>query len=193
MFNKERLYNSQAWISEDIGETYRLEIFEDILATGNANSNRTVTYFTVVEEGDNLKLNINDYIGKVEINKTITNGNIEITVISKQVYESYEKYKIKVKNNTENEIALDGFRNNKSVYLLDNKGGKKIALINELTMQELLVKRNLSITKEIKFDRVYNTDLFITSIVFEDVILDYKEYKNNKEDYKDTLKIEIDI
>ena len=193
MFDKERLYNSQAWISEDIGETYRLEIFEDILATGNANSNRTATYFTVVEEGDILKLNINDYIGKVEINKTITMGNIEITVISKQVYESYEKYKIKVKNNTKNDIALDGFRNNKSVYLLDNKGGRKIALINELTIQELLVKRNLSITKEIKFDRVYNTDLIITSIVFEDVILDYKEYKNNKKDYKDTLKIEIDI
>ena len=195
MFRTEKMYNSQAWISDDIGETYRIEIFEDMLSSGNANSGSTTEYYTAVEENDELRLNINDYIGKVEINKAMSQDNIEITVISKQVYESYEKYKIKVKNKTRNDILLDGFRDNKAVYLLDNKGNKKISYINEFTMQELLVKRNLSITKEIKFDKTYSTSSFSSAIVFEDVILNYKEYKNleNKDDYEDTLKLEISI
>ncbi len=196
MFRVEKMYKTQAWISSDeIGETYRIEIFEDMMSSGNANTGSTTEYFTAVEENDELKLNINDYIGKVEINEITTQDDIEITVISKQVYESYERYKIKVKNKTKNDILLDGFRNNKAVYLLDNKGGKKIAYINELTMQELLVRKSLSSSLEIKFDRVYSTSSDILSMIFEDVILNYKEYKNmeNKDDYDNTLKLEINV
>ena len=196
MFNTQKIYNSQSWISNDsIGNTYRVEISEDILSSGKANSNTIEEYFTIVKEDEEYKLNINNYVGKQEINKTIEENNIEITLICKQVYMDYEKYKIKIKNNTNNAILLDGFRNNKSMYLLDTKGGKKIAMLNELTMQELLVKRNLSITKEIKFNRQYTTELTISSLVFEDIILNYNEYKNlsNKKDYNNSLKMEINI
>lgn len=195
LFKTKKIFDSQAWITSDIGETYKIAISEDILSSGNSNENYTDQFFTAVKQGDEYKLNINDYIGKEEINKSETKDNIEITVISKQVYMDYEKYTIKVKNNTNKAILLDGLRNGKSVYLVDNNGGKKYAYLNEFNSLEFLIQKNLTITKEIKFNKTYSAESVIKTINFEDIILDYSTYNSNsnRNEYNNNLKFEMNV
>ena len=62
--------------------TYKVDITEDIMATGNANGIRTQDYMTVVEEDDEIKLNINSFINKEELNKEETIRDKKFTIIN---------------------------------------------------------------------------------------------------------------
>ena len=85
------------------------------------------------------KLNINKYIGTEEINKSKTEDNIEITVISRAKYMDYEKYNVKIKNNTNGEILMDPVGSEASIYLKDTNDIKHKAINNEIIKEDLSV------------------------------------------------------
>jgi len=95
-FKTRRIYNLQAWISNEDNYTYKIDLKEDMLATGNANSASKEDYYTIVYEDGEVKLNINRYIGNVEFNNSNESDNIKIEVLSKDIFMDYEIYNIKV-------------------------------------------------------------------------------------------------
>lgn len=155
-----------------IGDTYKVKIADNLLATGKANEGYSKQdYITVKKIEDEYKLNINNYIGYTEINETTNQNDITMEVIGKNTYIDYEEYTIKVTNNTENTILLDGRSNAKSLYLQDSKENAYSSYSHELTEPALTISSGQTKEVTIKFYSSYISTKKIQYIVFSDLLL----------------------
>lgn len=183
-FEGNKQYSFQSWTTGNNRYTYQVKIFDDMLSTGKTNSRYIEDYVTVVKENETYKLNINSYIGKEEINAITQNENISIKVTNQYIYKDYQLFDIIVKNDTNNLILLDTRENTKKTYLLDNNDNKFEALLYENNEQDLLINANQTKKIQIKFNVVEREDLEVKSINFENIVLNYEQYKFNNEDKK---------
>lgn len=194
VFNTAKTYDIKLWMSGKYS-IYKISIYENALATGTINNNTIDSYYTVVEENNDYKININNLIAKEELNTQNSNDYVTINVISRKIYIDYEEYEIKITNNTQKTILLDGYRKNNSMYLQDSVGSKKTAYINEIPERLLVINPLLSITRTIKFNKAYTQKISSKGIAFEDIILDYDEYKKqeNKQEYNNISGINVGV
>lgn len=158
------------------GNTYRVDIMENMLATGKSNNGYEKQDYITIEETDNeKKLNINSYIGHREINKkTEDNDNgIIVEVLSKEIFKEYEEYKIRVKNNRNELIILDSMTYADSLYLEDSKEQKYPAYTHELTDPMLSLDSGTTKELNIKFYNSYDTNKNIQHIVFSNILVLY--------------------
>ena len=59
LFTEEKIYTIKNWM----GSTYKISLTENLLATGKSNNGIvTEDYFTIVDDGENKRLNINSFI-----------------------------------------------------------------------------------------------------------------------------------
>lgn len=192
VFNTAKTYDIKLWMSGKYS-IYKISIYENALAVGVVNNNAIDSYYTVVEENNDYKININNLIAKEELNTENSNDYVRINVISRKIYIDYEEYEIKITNNTQKTILMDGYRKNNSMYLQDSVGGKKTAYTNEIPERLLIINPLLSITRTIKFNKSYTEKISSKGITFEDIILDYDEYKKqeNKQEYSNVSNINV--
>ena len=170
-----------------MGNIYQIRYTEDILTSGNLNSNNTrQDYITISNQDGENKININSYIENRNINKTTKNKNIEITLTEVEVYMDYEIYNLTIKNNSDNTILLDTSDDINSIYIQDNKNMKYYFFNNEIVDNKLLVKSGYTNNIKIKFNNVYTSNRKISNLIFSKFVLNYDEYKNtdNKGDYE---------
>lgn len=169
VFNGERKTCS---IENWIGDTYKVRIIDNLLATGKSNNGYSKQdYITVKKVDGEYKLNINNYIGYTEINRETEQNDILVNVISKNTYMDYEEYQIKVTNNTDVEVKLDGRSNVKSLYIEDKNGSKYSYYGHEMTDPMLTIPSGQTKEVTIKFYSSYTSTKKIKYIVFSDVIL----------------------
>lgn len=180
-FEGNKQYSFQSWSTANNRYTYQVKIFDDMLSTGKKDNNYIEDYVTIVKENGNYKLNINSYIGKEERNIVEKNENISIKVTNEYIYKDYEIFDIIIKNNTNNQILLDTRESTKTTYLTDSDDNKFEALLYENNEQDLLVETNQAKKIQIKFNVVARDDLEIKSINFTNIILNYEQYKIDKE------------
>lgn len=155
-----------------IDNTYKVRITEDMLSTGKSNSGYSKQdYITVEKVNDEYKLNINRYIGNIQINKTTNYHDITMEVVSKNVYMEYEEYTIKVTNQTENTILLDRRLNPKSLALQDSKQVQYSSYSHELTEPMLTIPSGHTKEVTIKFYSSYVSTKKIKAIIFSDLWL----------------------
>ena len=153
---QKRNYIIENWV----GDTYRVNITEDLLATGkNDNGYSKQDYITVKKVDDEYKLNINNYIGYFKVDKTTTDDNMSVEVVEKNTYKDYEEYTIKVTNKTE------------TLYLEDSKGNKYSYYNHELTTPILTIQSGQTKEITIKFYSTYVSTKNIENIVFSNIIL----------------------
>lgn len=171
---KDKVVNIENWT----GNIYKTSITDDIMATGNIDNKSIQDYITVVTQNGEKKININSFIGKEEINKTVTKDNINITILSRKIYMEYEEYEIRVDNNTDNTILLDTKKSTKTMYLLDKNNIKYYSRSHEVLDGLLKINSGFSTQLEVKYTSAYSITTKIKSLVFEDVIMDYKEFLN---------------
>lgn len=167
---EQKIYSVENWI----GNTYKVSITENMLATGKSNNGYSKQdYITVEEVDENYKLNINNYIRHQEINKTTDDkdNNIVVDVLCKDIYMDRVEYTIKVTNNNDTAITLDGRSNVESLYLESNRGGHYPAYTHELTDPMLNLGQGETKELTIKFYCSYNSTTNIDEIVFSDVII----------------------
>lgn len=172
--------------------TYKVKIAEDILSKGTNNNSAVQDYITVKEEEEGYKLNINQYIGREEIEKVEQNEQYAITIISRDIYMNYEQYKIRIKNNTEDEILLDTMTDEETMYLQDSVGGKYPAYNHELAITDLDITAGNEKEISIKYYSSFNSGKNIKRLVFSDVILNYNSNHKILNDYEKSI-IEIAI
>lgn len=187
---KEQIYNSleifeQAYYNDVFGgetktatvenwvdNTYRVRIVDNLLATGKSNDGYAKQdYITVKKTGEDYKLNINNYIGYTEIGKTTQKDDISVEIISKNTFMDYEEYKIKVTNNTDKDIKIDGRSDVRSLYIEDSRGKKYSSYNHELTDPMLLVQSEHTNELSIKFYSSYTSTKKIEYMVFSDVVV----------------------
>lgn len=184
IFTEKRSYDSVLWINANRGNTYRIEIMSDLLATGQREYMPIEDYYTIVNEAGIYKLNINRFVGKKDINISKEQLGINVTILSKKSYIDYETYEVKIENNSTNKVIFNTKDNPKSIYLQDENDLKHIAFLNEIADNELNIPAGITRTLQIKFNRGYKPKIDITKVVFEDI-------KINNNEQKETLEIEL--
>ncbi|MBQ3145566.1 MAG: hypothetical protein IJB90_03225 [Clostridia bacterium] len=193
VFNNKKSCDIQAWVSNGKYYTYKINLKEDILSTGNANSSSIEDYYTIIYEDGSYKLNINSYIGSVEINKFNQNAEVRIEVLNKDVYMDYEIYNLKIQSKNGKSILLDSLEKTDTMYLEDSNNLQYSAYNHELVTEKLRVRTVKNVG--IKFNKKYTTERKIQKIVFSDIILDYDNYISytNKSEFKNRVKMEIEL
>lgn len=168
-----------------IGNIYKVKYKEDALSTGIYNSENTIQdYITGVrDEENNIKLNINGYIRKEEINKEKEVNKIKINIVEKHQYMNFETYVFEITNNSDNTILLNDIKsediaNQKSMYLEDRNNIKYTAYIHELSEPEMKILPGETRRISIKYYNKYSSSKDIEKIVFSRIILNYDIYQN---------------
>lgn len=188
IFNTYKTYTTENWS----GNTYRVKITEDPLATGKTSNDMAIQeYMTIVDENKEKKLNINNYIGRKKINAEKTKNNIKIEVVSSDTYTEYEVYNIRVTNNSEKTIYLDDGEKTSTIYIEDSNELKYNAASGEIIYSTLKIKPGSTVEYAIKYTNTYRANRKINKLVFENLILNYDEYIKNTEQYKDVIKFEV--
>lgn len=184
--NNKRNVNVENWISN----IYVVDYNEDYLATGKVSKeNSKQDYITVVEYDDETyKLNINNYVGRKEINKANEKNGIKIEVLEVNTYMEYETYKIRIQNNSQNTIKLDDGQEIKGMYIKDDNGMLYGAYTHEISEVDLVVSPRETKEIEIKYYSRYGSEKDITSLGFARIVLNYG---TNMAQSIDSLEIEI--
>lgn len=178
-FETKKEYSFQAWI----GDTYKVKIFDDMLATGKSITNNLTTenYMTIVEENGVDKLNIGGYVGTVELEGEEEKDGIKIQVLEKDIFIDYEIYKIKVTNSTEKDIIMDTKEENGTVYITNSSEAMNFAYGNEMTKEDITVDQGTYKTMEIKFANNYKLKRRVESMTFSKIQLDPEDITNTTE------------
>lgn len=192
IFKENRLYTIKNWT----GSTYKINITENMLATGEYHNGISIEdYFTIVTENGSKKLNINGFIRKNEMKKSNSKNNLEIQVICEYTYMDYVIYSVKAKNKTSKTILLDSGETTQNLYIVDNNNVKYMSYRNEIPSAELKILPNSENELKIKYSSMYTKDRRINSLIFNDIILDYEEYNDCilKGNYINRASIKVEI
>ena len=203
-FNKKKNYDFQLWSGVDQTYIYLVRIFDDMLSTGRiSDQNYIQDYVSVIKEDNVYRLNIGGYV-KTKIFQGFDEfgedsgvfeeqDNIRIMVRSVDVYMDYEIYHLSISNYSERDVLLNPTNNNDSVYLIDENGNHVNSMLFELSEDDLEVNKGETKSIDIRFSRSYSTELEVERINFDNIIKDYEQFINLGDEYKDTLKISIEL
>lgn len=179
------------------GNIYKVQIHENMLATGKYSKETTKQdYITVIEtEDEQYRLNINGYIERDEINKSKEDKQIKMTVKYTDTYMDYAKYTIEITNNSNQTISLDDRANVESMYIRDDNGNHYPAYTHEINSAELQVSPRETKEVTIKYYSKYGSTKDINRLVFSKMILNYGAYEifENKSLFNDYGVFEIEI
>lgn len=191
-FEGNKQYDFQSWTSKG-NYIYLVKIYENMLSTGNANTNYIQDYYTIVKESGEYKLNISSFLGKQKYNKVQEKNGIYIELKDTSVYMDYQLYDVKIKNITENRIMLDTRERTDQTYSVNSNGIKIEALLHENKEEDLIVDSGEEKTITIKFSNAYQYETSIDKVVFSSIVTNYEQYRNDEENYQDYEAIEIEI
>ena len=121
IFKSKRQFDIQSWITKNSLYTYKVKFLDNMLSTGGKEQDSTEDYYTIVKENNVYKLNINNFIGKKDINKSEIKNNINIEVKEVYIYIDYEIYNINIYNDNLNNVLLDTRKRTDTMYVTDNK------------------------------------------------------------------------
>lgn len=190
---KKKNINIENWT----GNIYKIKYMEDALSTGVYTTQNTIQdYITLTHDNEKqIKLNINNYIGKQEVNKQLEAYGIKIKVVEKDTYMGYETYTFEITNNSDNPILMNDINNIDCMYLEDANGIKYNAYMHELSEAELKLALKETKTLKVKYYNQYSSMKKINKIVFSKVILKHNAYVNyrNPGYYKDYGVIQINL
>lgn len=164
---------------------YKVEYTEDFLATGVYSDDNIIQDYITVIKGDDgeYKLNINNYIGREEINKTAENDYVTITVLCRDTYMDYETYTYSVTNKTGDQIILDDRNYTDSMYLEDENGNQFGAYSQEISEAELTFSQKETKQITIKYYNKYSSTRVIEKIVFVRIAPYSVELNSNNYEY----------
>ena len=157
-----KTYTIQNWINS----IFKVDLKEDILATGGKTTGNIQDFITVVSSNNQYKLNINSYIGRRPINTETDIGEIKFKVIKKDINMKYEKYYIEVENTGNTDIVLDNLNKTGTMYLQDSNEVKYSYINEEITKELLRVKSKSKAQITIKFSNSYISDRELEKILF---------------------------
>lgn len=189
---EKKTYTIENWIDN----VYQVRITGDILSTGKIDNAITKQdYITIVEENNELKLNINKYVGRSTPDKVTEIDNIKFTVTQVDTYMDYKEYNLLIENNSSNDILLDTSNDTKSIYLIDRDDKKTYFLSSEITPNQFVVQSKYKTNLKIKFAYEFASNNSLKNIVFSKSILNYDEYRklDNKEQFNDFQELKIKI
>ena len=175
VFSEKKSYELETWSAYKGKVTYRIKYIRDIMATGTIDNEFIEDYFTVIEENEEKKLNINEFIDKSQMDKKGRVEGLDVSIINKYIYYDYEEYEFVFTNNSDKQITIDSKDNTETIYIEDNNNVKYTWFGNEVPNEYLTLNPGESRTFRIKFNKLYNTERDDKSINFTDIRKDGEE------------------
>lgn len=196
VFTTKRTYNLELWLNIGNNYTYKITYYQDnLLETGASELNKNVEdYITIIQKNNGNKISINGFIQETEINKSQRVNDIELIINSKKVYKNYETYNITIRNFSNKTVSISDGENSDDIYLLDERNVKYSSFINELPVDNLVLKPVYEKNISIRFNKMYSVYRNIEKIEFDNIVL-YEENdinESNKEKLE-TTKISIEL
>ena len=194
IFKTKKTYNIDLWLNENNSYTYRVKLYEgNMLETGKSDLSQNVAdYITVNKTNGENKISIYGFIQKCNIDKSQELNGIEIKINNKKVYKNYETYNITIKNKTSSTILIGKKLENKDIYLIDKNGMQYYSFLSEMSLESLFIKSGEEKNINIRFDKIYDLSRTVTSIKFNNIILDGEKYLENEKN-NDLNKQELTI
>ena len=194
IFEQEVNYQLELWYSISNCHTYRITYNKgSLLQTGGQTSNSNyIDYITLIKQNGEYKLNINQFIGRTEINRKGENSGIEIQVNNKSIYVDYEIYHMTVQNNTQKTILLNDRKSVNHFKLIGKSNNIFTSVISEVPISSLTLNPQYRKTIDIKFNKIYMTESKVEAIQMENIYLDKEQYDTNQEN-ADTITIRIGL
>lgn len=170
------------------GDIYIVDYNEDAISTGvYSTENNIRDYITISKDSENnIKLNINKYIGRTELNKTAQTDNLQIKVLRKDAYMDYEKYTFEMKNESGSEVLIADIYDDENVsYLVDKNNLKYHAVATELSKEKLTIQESQTKNLQIKYYTPFSSTKVIEYLSFPKIYLNYRAYEayQNKNNY----------
>lgn len=177
-------YQLELWTVYDGYITYRVTFYEgNLLQNGGIPPEENyVDYITLLQEENEIKLNINKFVKREEINKSAKDRDIEIIINARNVYMDYEIYNITFKNYSEKSILINDGQDSNNMFITDQNGNQYISYINEIPLTSLGLKPGFQKLLNVKFAKAYNTYREVKYITFQNIILDSELYNSNPND-----------
>lgn len=190
IFQTKKTYEIDLWLNSGKIYTYKVKYYEDnLLATGGSQMNKnTEDYITISGE----KLNINGFITKREINKSVKENDINIIINSRLIYKNYETYDITINNYSSKSIMLSNGQDSNDICLIDENKTEYASIIYELSTSDLILQAGYQKNMKIRFNKVYDIYRIIDKVKFSNII-DEEQYNIKPEISVETMNITIDI
>ena len=194
IFARKRECNLQAWISTKDYTVYEIRYANNMLATGTYDENDVYQdYITLNRKNNTEKISIGHFIDSKKSN-IITNVNgLEVIIVKKSIYMTYEEYEINIKNNMETTILLNTLENSETIQLIATSGEKYNFNMNKLFYADLIIEPNRVKTIKIAFKKGVSSNNNSEIIEFSNIIKDYESYQENKETYADIIEMNVKV
>lgn len=176
-------YELQLWYTDSNCYTYRITYNKgNLLQTGGQGSaGNFLDYITVIKQNEEYKLNINKFIRKKELNKQASNNGIDIAIHYKCIYVDYEIYNMTVQNNTQKTILLNDGTNANNFSLIGRNNSTFSSAISELPISSLTLDSQYRKTIDVKFNKIYMTDVKLEAMLINNIYLDKEQYDTKQE------------
>ena len=171
LFKKEKKYTKEIWRNKDKKTTYKVKFSEDILETGGyVQGTSFEDYYTIVEEGQEYKLNINKFVYKESIQKERTSQKLTIKIENRENYIDNQIYTITFKNNSDEDIELYNEKEGSKWTVVDTNEFPYLAYMTEIKdAKTFILKANKEKTLKVKFSKVYG-ERVIETVKFENIL-----------------------
>ena len=106
-FEKTRKYSIQNYSNINNKYVYKVNMFDDIMANGTTDGYfYNESKYVISEENGELKISLNGYCGKQDLDIDVEDDYMQITFVRKEIEYDKSDYIIKIKNKTKNYIVL---------------------------------------------------------------------------------------
>ena len=193
IFDEKKIYYIQNLVNKGDVLVYKVEIIEDILATGMNNEDSDVIYdeyVVLVKNGDTFKLAVDGFIKDEYMDLKYEDEYMEASIIEKITYYDTVTYRFKVKNKTKNDILLANKHDDKELILALNTD-YRVFKEDETDETEVVIYNGQTTNFSVTFNKYYDESKNETEVIFNKirVLKDYSGIDDKWEDeLKDTVK-----
>lgn len=149
-FNSQKGFSYQNIINNDTMYIYEVKIYDDLMLSGNntyTSGNQNKIYFVINDKNGELKVSLDGFISKQNIEVSSQNEYMKFTILSKEVYYNGVKFNLKFENLTDNRVLT--VYSDDIYYLLYNKNSEKITRYSN-DSKEVKVTANVVMPKASK-------------------------------------------
>lgn len=178
IYTEKKRYSIQNYSNYDNKYIYTMKIFNDIITTGL--TGEEYSYYeekiVMIKDGDNIKLNVGDFIDKVDLKRIVEDDYSKIRILSKAIFYDHEEYNIKITNKTDYIMVMSSVYESEEILLdLGN-------IRRQMTNSNLEIALNPGETKEftIKFQKYADEEEDAQAIILNKIRI-LKAYSGKEE------------
>lgn len=185
IFPEKKRYSIQNYSNSGGYYIYNLKLIDDIITTGL--TNQTYAYYeekiAIKQEGNNLKLCVNDYMGYQELKNISEDDYLKIRIESKEKYYEHETYTVKVTNKTDKTTILYDGMIGGEIYLVSGTDQRSPSIVND----SLILIPGETKTVQITFAKYFDENTAADHIIFDKIRIMNNDYTGEEESEEEQL------